>query len=210
MRSFPTLATPTRIARRAALTATLVAVAAIAGVAHAQTAAPASAPAATQQRAQVPGYYRMALGDAVVTALYDGYVDLEPKTLLGLSAQSVQSLLARMFVSSTPGMQTAVNGYLIEAGGLDIAAAPVIGIAAESMCRFLKPLAYPEPLEAGLRVGHLGTSSVRYEIGIFRLNEAKAAAFGHFVHVFVERAGGTPVPLPADIRAALERIAVGA
>ncbi len=105
---------------------------------------------------------------------------------------------------------TAVNGYLIEAGGLDIEAAPVIGIAAESMCRFKKPLAYPEPLEAGLRVGHLGTSSVRYEVGIFRRGEADAAAFGHFVHVFVDRDAGTPVPIPASIRAALERITVGA
>ncbi|CAJ0807520.1 MBL fold metallo-hydrolase [Ralstonia flaminis] len=84
------------------------------GFAHAQTAAPA--PAATQQRTQVPGYYRMALGDEVVTALYDGYIDLPAKTLVGMSAQSVQSLLARMFVSSTPGMQTAVNGYLIDTG----------------------------------------------------------------------------------------------
>ena len=105
---------------------------------------------------------------------------------------------------------TAVNGYLIEAGGLDIEAAPVIGIAAESMCRFLRPLAYPEPLEAGLRVGHLGNSSVRYEVGVFRRGETEAAAFGHFVHVFVERAGGTPVPIPNAIRTALARIAVGA
>ena len=84
------------------------------GFTHAQTAAPT--PTATQQRAQVPGYYRMALGDDVVTALYDGYIDLPAKTLVGMSAQSVQSLLARMFVSSTPGMQTAVNGYLIDTG----------------------------------------------------------------------------------------------
>ena len=104
---------------------------------------------------------------------------------------------------------TVVNGYLIEAGGLDIEAAPVIGWAAESMCRFLKPLAYPEPLEAGLRVGHLGASSVRYEVGIFRRGETEAAAFGHFVHVFVDRNAGTPVPIPAEIRAALARIEVG-
>ncbi|MGA4210269.1 MBL fold metallo-hydrolase [Ralstonia nicotianae] len=113
MRLFPTLSMPARTARAAALAATLLATA---GAVEAQTTAAAPAPPATQQRAQVPGYYRMALGDDVVTALYDGYVDLPAKTLLGLSAQSIQGLLARMFVSSTPGMQTAVNGYLIDAG----------------------------------------------------------------------------------------------
>jgi hypothetical protein len=88
------------------------------GAVHAQTAAPATSAAAApaQQRAQVPRYYRTALGDAVVIALYEGYVDLPAKTMVGMSAQNVQSLLARMFVSNTPGMQTAVNGYLIDTG----------------------------------------------------------------------------------------------
>ncbi|CBJ37369.1 putative beta-lactamase-like, zn-dependent hydrolase protein [Ralstonia solanacearum CMR15] len=119
MRLFPTLSTSARTARAATLAAALLATA---GAVEAQTAAVALAPSAasatsiTQQRAQVPGYYRMALGDDVVTALYDGYIDLPAKTLLGLSAQSIQGLLARMFVSSTPGMQTAVNGYLIDTG----------------------------------------------------------------------------------------------
>lgn len=101
---------------------------------------------------------------------------------------------------------TAVNCYLIEAGKLDIQNGPVIGIAAETMCRFAKPLTYPEMLEAGLRVSHLGTSSVRYEIGIFRQDDNEAAASGHFVHVFVDRETGTPVSIPEVIRAALERI----
>ncbi len=103
---------------------------------------------------------------------------------------------------------TVVNGFLIEEGGLDIAAGPVIGVAVETMCRFTKPIAYPEPLEAGLRVAKLGTTSVRYEIAIFRRGEDQAAASGHFVHVFVDRAGGAPVAIPKPLRAALERLQV--
>ena len=103
---------------------------------------------------------------------------------------------------------TAVNCYLIEKGGLDIADGGVVGFAVETMCRYVKPLAYPDALEAGLRVGHLGRSSVRYEVGIFRKGDQDAAAFGHFVHVFVDRASGRPVPLPPRIRRALERIRV--
>ncbi len=101
---------------------------------------------------------------------------------------------------------TVVNCYLIEAGGLDIHGDPVIGVAVETMCRFKRPLTYPETIDAGLRVARLGTSSVRYEIGIFRRGEDEAAAWGHFVHVFVDRASNDPVPIPAPIRAALERI----
>ncbi len=94
-----------RLLTSVAVIAVAAAMATSFGVAQAQTATSA-ATAATQQRTQVPGYYRMALGDDVVPA----------KTLLGLNAQSVQSLLARMFVSNTPGMQTAVNGFLIDTG----------------------------------------------------------------------------------------------
>jgi acyl-CoA thioester hydrolase len=103
---------------------------------------------------------------------------------------------------------TAVNCYLIERGGLDIFQGAVIGVAVETHCNFAKSVAYPDTLEAGLRVGRLGTSSVRYEIGIFRAGEDEAAAHGHFVHVFVERATNKPVPIPPSIRTALEKIAV--
>jgi acyl-CoA thioester hydrolase len=101
---------------------------------------------------------------------------------------------------------TIINRYLIEAGGLDIHAATVIGIAVETACRFHKSLAYPETIDAALRVGKLGNSSVRYEIGLFKQREDDAAADGHFVHVFVERASQRPVPIPPSIRAALERL----
>ena len=103
---------------------------------------------------------------------------------------------------------TVVNCFLIDQGGLDIETDSVIGMAVETMCKFNKPLAYPEVLEAGLKVGKLGNSSVRYEIGIFQKGAAEAAAMGHFVHVFVDRATGKPVPIPDAIRSALEQIKV--
>ena len=103
---------------------------------------------------------------------------------------------------------TVVNCFLIDQGGLDIETDSVIGVAVETMCKFNKPLAYPEVLEVGLRVGKLGNSSVRYEIGIFQEGAAEAAAMGHFVHVFVDRATGKPAPIPDAIRSALEQIKV--
>ena len=103
---------------------------------------------------------------------------------------------------------TVVNCFLIDQGGLDIQTDGVIGVAVETMCKFNKPLAYPEVLEAGLRVVKLGNSSVRYEIGIFQEGAPAAAAMGHFVHVFVDRATGKPAPIPDAIRSALKRIKV--
>ncbi len=103
---------------------------------------------------------------------------------------------------------TVINDYLVRAGGLDIQGSPVVGVCAESTCRYRAPLAFPEPVEAGLRVGHLGRTSVRYEIGLFKEGEDEAAAQGHFVHVFVDRRAMTPAPIPEAIRKALEKIAV--
>ena len=102
---------------------------------------------------------------------------------------------------------TVVNLYLVHEGGLDFVSGPVIGIVAESLCRFRKALAYPEVIDAGLRVGRLGNSSVRYEIGLFRAGDDEAAAEGHFVHVFVDRETRRPTPIPDGMRAALARIA---
>lgn len=103
---------------------------------------------------------------------------------------------------------TLLNRYLIDEGGLDFMNGSVIGIAVETLCRFHKSFAYPENIDAGLRIGKLGTSSVRYEIGLFGEGESEARAEGHFVHVFVDRVTQRPVPIPAGIRAALERILV--
>ena len=104
---------------------------------------------------------------------------------------------------------TAVNHYLIEQGVLDIEHSPVIGLVVETACQYFAPLAFPDVVNAGLRVGKLGTSSVRYEIGIFRNGEDSASAQGHFVHVYVDRATRRPAPLSADLRGALEKILAG-
>lgn len=95
---------------------------------------------------------------------------------------------------------TAVNQYLIEKGVLDIAASPVIGLVVETRCRYFSPLAFPCLVHAGVRVGHLGNSSVRYEIGLFRDDDPVAAAQGHFIHVYVDRQTNKPVPLPVPLR----------
>jgi acyl-CoA thioester hydrolase len=103
---------------------------------------------------------------------------------------------------------TAVNAHLIEAGVLDIHAGAVIGLVVETGCRYAAPLAFPQVIEAGIRAAHIGTSSVRYEVGLFAEGEAPAAAEGFFIHVYVDRETRRPVPLPADLRAALEAISV--
>ncbi len=99
---------------------------------------------------------------------------------------------------------TVINVYLIEEGGLVPQSSNAIGLCVESTCRYLAPASYPEKLEAGLRVGKLGRSSVRYEIAIFRGDEAIAE--GHFVHVFVDRETRRPTPIPDRMRTALERL----
>ena len=99
------------------------------------------------------------------------------------------------------------NRYLIEAGGLNIDDGAIVGYVVNSGCDYLSPLSYPDAVEGGLRVDRLGNSSVRYGIGIFKVGESRPAAYGHFVHVFVDRAANRSVPIPATIRAALERIA---
>ena len=98
---------------------------------------------------------------------------------------------------------TVVNGYLIAQGALDIANGEVIGLVVETQCNYFKPVAFPDTLHAGLRVAKLGTSSVRYEVGIFRNDDDTAAAQGHFVHVYVDRATNQPVPLPEALKRAL-------
>jgi acyl-CoA thioester hydrolase len=103
---------------------------------------------------------------------------------------------------------TVINTYLILQGGLDIRSGEVIGVCAESHCKFLGELAFPETIDAGLRVEHLGNSSVRYGVGLFRPGSDTPAAEGWFVHVFVDRAARRPTPLPTTMRAALEKLQV--
>ncbi len=99
---------------------------------------------------------------------------------------------------------TAVNGFLIEASGIDIRELPAIGIVAESSCQFLDALSFPETIAAGLALERLGTTSVVYRIGLFRDGRDEPCAVGRFVHVYVDRATRRPVAVPAAIRAVLD------
>ncbi len=99
---------------------------------------------------------------------------------------------------------SAVNAWLIARGALDIEQSGVIGLVVETGCVYFSPLTYPEVVTAGVRVAHVGTSSVRYEIGLFGEGQDVAAAQGHFVHVYVDRITRRPVALPEALRAALQ------
>jgi acyl-CoA thioester hydrolase len=99
---------------------------------------------------------------------------------------------------------TVVNRYLIEAGVLDVERSPVIGLVVETHCNYFASLAFPQTVEAGLRVAHLGASSVRYEIGLFGAGEPLAAACGHFVHVYVDRETRRPAKLPTALTTTLQ------
>jgi acyl-CoA thioester hydrolase len=103
---------------------------------------------------------------------------------------------------------TVINAWIIGEGGLDIHSGAVIGLCAGSHCAFHAPLAFPETVEAALRVGHLGRSSVRHEIGLFAAGRDAPAATGWFVHVFVDRDARRAVEIPAPLRVALERLIV--
>lgn len=101
---------------------------------------------------------------------------------------------------------TAVNAWLIETGLLDVEAGDPIGLVVETGCRYAAPLSYPEPVEIGMAVGRIGTSSVTYRLGIFAKDSDAAAAEGHFTHVYVGRKSRRPVPLPDEWRRAFEAI----
>ena len=103
---------------------------------------------------------------------------------------------------------TAVNGWLIDSGLLDVARGDPIGLVVETGCRYARPLAYPEPIEIGLGVEHLGRSSVRYRLGVFAKRSGDAAAEGHFVHVYVARDSRRPAELPQAWRTKLQTILI--
>lgn len=102
---------------------------------------------------------------------------------------------------------TAVNRYLIESGALDIHHGEVIGLVVETQCHYFEPLAFPQDVEAGIRVAHRGRSSVRYEVGLFGAGQPLTAARGHFVHVYVDRQQRRPTALPPALATALDAIA---
>jgi acyl-CoA thioester hydrolase len=101
---------------------------------------------------------------------------------------------------------TVINRYLVHEGGLDVAHGETIGLCVESHCRYLRPIAFPDDVDAGLRVEHLGRSSVRYGIGIFARGTDEPSAEGWFVHVFVDRATRRSTPMPEGMRSALARL----
>lgn len=101
---------------------------------------------------------------------------------------------------------TLVNEYLIRNGALDVAASDVIGLVVETHCNYFSELAFPQPVVGALRVAHVGTSSIRYELAVFADGAQTASAQGHFVHVYVDRSTHRPAPLPAALKAAVERI----
>lgn len=101
-----------------------------------------------------------------------------------------------------------INEHLIASGGLDIHDGRIVGMVAETGCRFLSELSFPDVIDGGLRVAHLGRSSVRYEIGLFKEGDDEPSAVGHFVHVFVSRETRRPVEMPESIRSCLEPLLV--
>jgi len=103
---------------------------------------------------------------------------------------------------------TAVNGFLIDACGTDIRDLPAIGIVAESSCRFLSAVSFPDTIHAGLGIERLGTKSVVYRIALFRGEEDEPCAIGRFVHVYVDRGSRRPVEIPQEIRNALSMLDV--
>ena len=103
---------------------------------------------------------------------------------------------------------TAVNEYMLRQGVLDLESSPVVCLVVDTGCQFFSPIAFPDAVHCGLRVAHLGKSSVRFEIGIFRNGEPLAAAQGHFVHVACDRRTHRPATMPDDMRSALQALVV--
>jgi acyl-CoA thioester hydrolase len=102
---------------------------------------------------------------------------------------------------------TVVNAHLIEHGALDIHHGATIGLVIETQCNYFAPIEFPQVVEAGLRVAHLGRTSVRYEVGLFVQGEPLTAAKGHFIHVYVDRETRRPAHLPDKLKSVLEALA---
>lgn len=101
---------------------------------------------------------------------------------------------------------TAVNAHLIEQGALDIEKGQTIGLVIETQCNYFEPLAFPQTVDAAIRVARLGNSSVRYEVGLFAQGAPLTAAKGHFIHVYVDRHTRRPGSLPQTLKTVLERL----
>lgn len=103
---------------------------------------------------------------------------------------------------------TAVNTYLIEQGVLDPISGQWVGLVVETQCNYFAPLSYPQTIEAGLRVGQVGRTSVRYEIGLFAPSAEVCAAQGHFVHVYVDKVSQKPIALPLPLARLVQHLSV--
>ncbi len=103
---------------------------------------------------------------------------------------------------------TVINELLISEGGLDIHDGETIGLCAESHCKFLGPLSFPGSVDAFLRVAHIGSSSVRYELALFDRSSGESAAVGWFVHVFVDARTRRPAEISTQMRELFERLQV--
>ncbi|OUC87341.1 acyl-CoA thioesterase [Streptosporangium minutum] len=106
-------------------------------------------------------------------------------------------------------MDTVINTWLIEKAGLDIHHGDAIGLCVESHCAYKASVSFPEAIRIGLRIGRLGRSSVRYELGLFREDGETVVAEGHFVHVFVDRRTRRPAAIPGPLRGAMEKLVIG-
>ncbi len=102
---------------------------------------------------------------------------------------------------------TVVNHYMMAEGGLDYLDGSVVGYVVETKCSYRRPIAFPDIVEAGVRVRRIGSSSVTYEVGLFRKGQEEVCAFGYFVHVYVDRVTNRPTAIPAQARRAMEAIA---
>ncbi|VVM97724.1 acyl-CoA thioesterase [Pseudomonas fluorescens] len=102
--------------------------------------------------------------------------------------------------------ESAITAFLVEQGTLDIASSPVIGLIVNSSCTYFAPICFPDQVTVGMRISHLGNSSARYELALFRNDEHEAAAAAHIVYVYVDRASNTSVPIPQTVRTALASI----
>ncbi|MEJ6009412.1 thioesterase family protein [Novosphingobium aquae] len=105
-------------------------------------------------------------------------------------------------------IDTAVGTFLLENGLIDVEKGPIIGMAVDSGCQYNREVSFPQRVTAMVRIGHIGTSSVRYEIGLFADNEETASAQGHFVHVYVNRSDRRPRPIPETWRTVLAPLLV--
>jgi acyl-CoA thioester hydrolase len=99
---------------------------------------------------------------------------------------------------------TVVTDYLVRNAALDTSDSPAIALVVQSHCNYHAPLSFPEVIDCGLRIGKLGNSSVRYEIGVFGEGQTSIAADGYFIHVFVDRETRRPTSIPDNIRTALQ------